>query len=183
MPPSDMQGGVQGTPARPSAGPSAGPSSSQKQLQHQQQQAVSNFGFPAVGAKDLAKLLSGEMQANVTAEEISNPNATVAHKCFIAFLEGLSGVSSEFIQRQTTRAVGQMEYKVSSRVTEPERKGSAQTGAHFAGGLRAKLFPTCPLPRDVSGGRMIECMMLDSSRALLFEQPLQQRDDDMRNDP
>jgi DNA-binding helix-hairpin-helix protein with protein kinase domain len=117
MPPSDMPGGVQGTPARPSAGPSAGPSSSQKQhqQQQQQQQAINNFGFPAVGAKDLAKLLSGEMQANVTAEEISNPNATVAHKCFIAFLEGLSGVSSEFIQRQTTRAVGQMEYKVSEK--------------------------------------------------------------------
>ncbi len=76
-----------------------------------QQPAVSTFGFPAVSAKDLATLLSTEMQANVTAEEISNPNATTAHKCFIAFLEGLSGVNGEFISKQTTRATGQMEYK------------------------------------------------------------------------
>lgn len=71
--------------------------------------------FPAVSAKVLSEFVHDELKLNVSADEISNPNATVAHNCFIAFLSGLSGVTEESINRQKSRAVGQMEYKVRLR--------------------------------------------------------------------
>ncbi|KAE8211961.1 hypothetical protein CF319_g2607 [Tilletia indica] len=69
----------------------------------------SHTSFPIVKNSEILQVL-GELGLAVTADDIARPTLAVTMKCFIAFLDALSGTSSEWLEERA-RMVNQLDYK------------------------------------------------------------------------
>jgi len=69
--------------------------------------------FPIVKPHDIMTALTQELDVQVILDDITKPTSSVAFRCFQAFLNALSGISDEEIDRTKVQIQGQMLYKVS----------------------------------------------------------------------